>query len=247
VIALDFDGTLAPIVGDPQQARALPAAVTAIRELASLVGTVAVLTGRPALQAVEYASLRQVPGVVVLGHYGRQRWSDGELETPPPPEGLAVAKERLASVLAAAKAPDGTWIEDKGEAVAVHTRRAADPAAALEQLREPLVRLAADTGLRAEPGRLVVELRPDGSDKGAALTALVAEATRSAVMYCGDDVGDLPAFAAIRRLRAEGLPGVAVCSGSAEVTTIAADCDLVVDGPEAVAGLLAGLANVIRR
>ena len=247
LIALDFDGTLAPIVGDPEQARALPAAVTAIRELTLLVGTVAVLTGRPALKAVDYASLRQVPGVVVLGHYGRQRWSDGRLDTPPPPEGLAVAKERLPSVLAAAQAPAGTWIEDKGEAVAVHTRRAADPAAALEQLREPLARLAADTGLRAEPGRLVVELRPDGSDKGAALTALVAEGTRSAVLYCGDDVGDLPAFAAIRRLRAEGLPGVAVCSGSAEVTDIAAECDLVVDGPEGVAGLLSDLANVIRR
>jgi trehalose 6-phosphate phosphatase len=246
LIAVDFDGTLAPIVPDPEQARALPAAVDALRELTPLIGTMAVITGRPALTAVEYGFLDQVPGIVVLGHYGRQRWQNGRLDAPPPPAGLAVARERLPALLAAAAAPDGTWVEDKGEAVAVHTRRARDPEAALEQVREPLLRLAAETGLRAEPGRLVIELRPDGSDKGIALTALTAERARSAVMFCGDDLGDRPAFAAVRRLRADGLPGIAVCSGSSEVVDLAGESDLVVDGPAGIARLLAGIAAGIR-
>jgi trehalose 6-phosphate phosphatase len=246
LIAVDFDGTLAPIVPDPEQARALPAAVTALTDLATLVGTLAVLTGRPARTAVEYAALDQVPGVVVLGHYGRQRWHDGQLDAPPAPAGLAIARERLPSVLAAAAAAAGTWVEDKGDALAVHTRRAADPVAALGQIRAPMLRLAADTGLRAEPGRLVIELRPDGSDKGVALTGLAAERARSAVMFCGDDLGDRPAFAAVRRLRREGTPGIAVCSGSAEVTDLAGEADLVVDGPPGIAGLLAGIAAVVR-
>lgn len=245
LVAVDFDGTLAPIVPDPAQARALPAAVTALRELAPLIGTLAVLTGRPAAVAVEYGSLDQVPGIVVLGAYGRQRWHDGRLETPPPPAGLAVARERLPRVLADAAAPDGTWIEDKGDALAVHTRRAADPAAALEQVRGPLLTLAAETALRAEPGRLVIELRPAGADKGIALTELARQCARSAVMYCGDDLGDRPAFAAVRRLRDEGVPGLAVCSASAEVTDLAAEADLVVDGPEGVASLLAAIAVAI--
>src|SRR6266566_6831251 len=246
LIALDFDGTLAPIVLDPAQARALPAAVTALADLATLVATLAVLTGRPARTAVEYAALDQVPGVVVLGHYGRQRWHDGQLDAPPAPAGLAIARERLPSVLAAAAAAEGTWVEDKGDALAVHTRRAADPVAALGQVRAPLLQLAADTGLRAQPGRLVIELRPDGSDKGVALTGLAAERARSAVMFCGDDLGDRPAFAAVRRLRREGTPGVAVCSGSAEVTDLAGEADLVVDGPPGIAALLAGIAAVVR-
>ncbi len=245
LIAVDFDGTLAPIVPDPAEARPLPAAVTALRELAPLIGTLAVLTGRPAAIAVEYGSLDQVPGIVVLGAYGRQRWHDGQLETPPPPEGLAVARERLPGILADAAAPDGTWIEDKGDALAVHTRRAADPAAALEQVRAPLLTLAVDTGLRAEPGRLVIELRPAGADKGIALTQLARQRDRSAVMYCGDDLGDRPAFAAVRRLRGEGLPGLAVCSAAAEVADLAAEADLVVDGPEGVASLLAAIAAAI--
>jgi trehalose 6-phosphate phosphatase len=245
LIAVDFDGTLAPIVPDPEQARALPAAVDALRELTPLIGTMAVITGRPALTTVEYGFLDQVPGIVVLGHYGRQRWQNGRLDAPPAPAGLAVARERLPALLAAAAAPEGTWVEDKGEAVAVHTRRAHDPEAALEQVRGPLLRLAAETGLRAEPGRLVIELRPDGSDKGIALTALAAERPRSAAMFCGDDLGDRPAFAAVRRLRADGLPGIAVCSGSSEVVDLAGESDLVVDGPAGIAKLLGGIAAVI--
>ncbi|HVB42024.1 MAG TPA: trehalose-phosphatase [Streptosporangiaceae bacterium] len=245
LIALDFDGTLAPIVEDPAAARALPAAVSALRSLTPLVGTVAVITGRPARTAVEYGSLDQVPGIVVLGHYGRQRWAAGELTSPPAPPGLAVARERLPGVLAEVGAPDGTWIEDKADALAVHTRRAADPASALNLVSAPLLRLAAATGLRAEPGRFVVELRPPGADKGLALADLAAERPRSAVLFCGDDLGDRPAFNAVRRLREAGQPGLSVCSGSAEVPALAAEADLVVAGPQGVADLLAALASAI--
>lgn len=245
LVAFDFDGTLSPIVPDPAQARILPAALAGLRALAPLVGTVAVVTGRPAQVAVEYGSLDQVPGIVVLGHYGRQRWHDGELESPPPPPGLAVARERLPAVLAAAGADEGTWTEDKTDALAVHTRRAADPAAALERVRAPLLRLADDTGLRAEPGRLVIELRPGGADKGMALTDLTGQRERSVVVFCGDDLGDLPAFAALRQMRRNGLPVLAVCSGSAEVTELAEQADLIVDGPEGVARMLAAVAAAI--
>ncbi len=245
LIGLDFDGTLAPIVPDPAQARVLPAALAALRALTPLVGTVAVISGRPAPRAVEYGSLDQVPGVVVLGHYGRQRWQDGELTSPPSPPGLAVARERLPGVLARAGAPDGTWIEDKTDALAVHTRRTADPDRALAVISGPLLRLAERTGLRAEPGRMVLELRPPGSDKGQALMDLAAQRTPAAVMFCGDDLGDRPAFAAVRELRSAGTPGLAVCSGSAEVAGLADEADLVVAGPEGVAALLAGLAAAI--
>ncbi len=245
LVGLDFDGTLAPIVPDPAQARVLPAALAGLRALTPLVGTVAVISGRPAPRAVEYGSLDQVPGVVVLGHYGRQRWQDGELTSPPSPPGLAVARERLPGVLARAGAPDGTWIEDKTDALAVHTRRTADPDRALAVISGPLLRLAERTGLRAEPGRMVLELRPPGSDKGQALMDLAAQRTPAAVMFCGDDLGDRPAFAAVRELRSAGTPGLAVCSGSAEVAGLADEADLVVAGPEGVAALLAGLAAAI--
>ncbi|HME63860.1 MAG TPA: trehalose-phosphatase, partial [Streptosporangiaceae bacterium] len=70
LIGTDFDGTLAPIVDRPDQARAHPGAVPAITALAKAVGTVAVITGRPPADAVRLGGLDAVPGLIVLGHYG---------------------------------------------------------------------------------------------------------------------------------------------------------------------------------
>ncbi len=242
LIATDFDGTLAPIVADPRDARAQPGAVPALRRLAKAVGTLAVITGRPAAEAVAYGELDAIPGLVVLGHYGWQRWEDGKLTGPEPPRAVQAARQDLPSVLAQAGSPEGTWVEDKGHALAVHTRRTADPEAALRLLHGPLEELAAGLGLAAEPGRMVIELRPPGMDKGAALTSLATERAADPVMFCGDDLGDLPAFAAIRALRAAGIRGCTVASGSAESPQVAAAADLVVEGSEGIVALLVAIA-----
>ena len=243
LIALDFDGTLSPIVTDPAAARAHPGAVGALCRVAPLTGTLAIITGRPALAAVEYGGLGQVPGLIVLGHYGRERWQAGTLAAPPASPEVAAARRELPGVLAAAGAPEGTRTEDKEDALAVHTRNAARPGEALDLLRGPLARLAERAGLVLEPGRFVIELRPPGADKGSALENLAAERRPGAVLFCGDDLGDRPAFGAVRSLRARGIPGLAVCSGSAEVTGLADQADLIVDGPGGVVTLLGSLAD----
>ena len=247
VIGLDFDGTLAPIVADPEQARAHPDAVPALAALAPEVASVAVVTGRPAEVAVRYGGFADVPGLAhltVLGHYGAERWdaATGEVTAPPPHPGVAAVRAELPGLLERVGAGHSTWTEDKGRAVAVHTRRADDPQAAFEALRGPLTELAARHGLIVEPGRLVLELRPPGMDKGVALLDHVRRTAAGSVLYAGDDLGDLPAFAAVEELRSEGIPGLLVCSGSTEVTELAERADLVVDGPEGVVALLRALA-----
>ncbi len=243
LIATDYDGTLAPIVDDPAAATAAPGAADALARLGTRVGTVAIITGRPAAEAVALGGFAEVPGLIVLGHYGAERWQDGSVTAAPVPEGVAAARRALPGLLTEAGADDGTRLEDKGNAMAVHTRRAADPEAELARLREPLATLAAAVGLTVEPGRYVLELRPPGIDKGAALRALVRERAARAVVFCGDDLGDLTAFAAIRDLRADGVPGCAVGSRSEESPQVAAAADLVVDGPPGVVRLLAELAS----
>ena len=245
LIASDFDGTLSPIVADPAAAAALPGAAAALAGLGTRAGTVAIITGRPVAEAVRLGGFDGVPGLIILGHYGAERWQSGTVTAAPPPAGVAAARRALPGVLAAAGAADGTRLEDKGTALAVHTRQAADPAAALARLREPLATLAAAAGLTLEPGRFVLELRPPGIDKGAALRALVSEREARAVVFCGDDLGDLAAFAAIRELRADGVPGCAVASRSEESPQVAAAADLVVDGPAGVVRLLGELAAAI--
>ncbi|MFD9465875.1 trehalose-phosphatase [Streptomyces sp. NPDC060027] len=247
VVALDFDGTLAPIVPDPDQARAHPDAVPALAALAPKVASIAVVTGRPAGVAVRHGGFAGVPGLehlVVLGHYGAERWDavSGTVTAPAPHPGVAAVRAELPGFLDRIGAWQGTWIEEKGRAVAVHTRRAADPQAAFEALREPLADLATRHGLIVEPGRMVLELRPPGMDKGVALLEYVREVGAEAVLYAGDDLGDLPAFAAVDKLRSDGIPGLLVCSGSSEVGELAERADLVVDGPSGVVRLLASLA-----
>ncbi|WP_406311615.1 trehalose-phosphatase [Streptosporangium sp. NBC_01639] len=238
VIGLDFDGTLSPIVSDPASARIHPDGPAVLSRLGGLVGAIVVITGRPAGTAVEYGSLAAVPGLVVLGHYGLERWAAGTLTAPPVhPELDRVRAEldRLASTV------DGVRIEDKERAVAVHTRQAAEPQATLEALREPVAKLAAEAGLTVEPGKFVLELRPPGMDKGVALSAFLRERAARSVLFAGDDLGDLAAFVAVR---ASGLPGVTVFSGSAEISVAA---DIVVDGPAGVMELLGSIADAIER
>ncbi|MCL6302226.1 trehalose-phosphatase [Streptomyces kronopolitis] len=253
VIALDFDGTLAEIVPDPERARAHDGAVAALGRLVPRLRAAAVITGRPAAVAVRLGGFADVPGLdhlTVLGHYGAERWeaATGALHAPPPHPGVAALEAELPGVLDSSGVWHGTWtaaaVERKGgRAVAVHTRRAPDPQGAFDRLHAPLAALAARHGLIVEPGRLVLELRPPGMDKGVALTDWVRETGATTVLYAGDDLGDLAAFGAVERLRADGLAGVLVCSGSAEVTELADRADLVVDGPAGVVGLLGGLAD----
>ncbi|GHH30601.1 trehalose-phosphatase [Streptomyces lanatus] len=248
LIALDFDGTLAPIVPDPEQARAHPDALPALAALAPKVAAVAVVTGRPADVAVRYGGFGGVPGLehlVVLGHYGAERWDavSGKVTAPDPHPGIAAVRAELPALLEG----HGTWIEDKGHAVAVHTRRAADPQGTFDALRAPLTDLATRNGLIVEPGRMVLELRPPGMDKGVALSRYVRELGVESVLYAGDDLGDLPAYAAVEALRSDGTFGVLVCSGSEEVTELSQRADVVVDGPEGVVRLLRAIADQVDR
>jgi trehalose 6-phosphate phosphatase len=246
LIGSDFDGTLSPIVSDPAAAYAHPGAIAALRRLAGAVGTLAVITGRPVAQAVELGDLASVPGLIVLGHYGWERWEGGRVVAPAAPPGVAAVRRDLPGVLAAAGAPEGTRIEDKGHALAVHTRGTADPDAALARLRGPLLALAEQAGLTVEPGRQVIELRPPGMDKGVALRELSAERAARSVMYCGDDLGDLAAFAAVRALRADGIPGLNVLSAAPESEVPREEADLPVDGPDGIAIFLALLADALQ-
>ncbi|MEV0390735.1 trehalose-phosphatase [Nonomuraea sp. NPDC050643] len=244
VIGLDFDGTLAPIVPDPAKAVIHPKAPEALADLGAHVLAVVIVTGRPAATALELGpGLAAVPGLVVLGHYGFERWEGGRISAPPPPPGVPRAEAEL-PLLLGSLGLEGVTIEDKGRAVAVHTRRSPDPEGALARLREPLAELAGKHDLVIEPGRMVLELRPPGMDKGHALSLFLAERAARSVMFVGDDLGDLAAFEAVR---ACGLPGVTVCSGSTEVTALAERADIVVDGPEGVVALLSELASAFSR
>jgi trehalose 6-phosphate phosphatase len=243
----DFDGTLAPIVEDPASARPLGIVPALLAGLARRFATMAVVSGRPATFLADRLIL-PVGGddggggpapLRLVGLYGLESVDrDGNVR---PDERVA---PWLAVVAEAADrlrdgAPAGVLVEVKGSAVTVHWRRAPDAGGwATARVAEESDR----TGLVPHPGRLSVELRPPlAIDKGTVVEQLTSGC--SAACFLGDDLGDLPAFAALGRLAAMGaMTTVGVAVQDAETAPeVAAAADLVVDGPEGAVAVLAWL------
>ncbi|MCW2794644.1 trehalose-phosphatase [Nocardioides sp.] len=247
VVGLDFDGTLSPIVDDPDEARIHPDASDVLVDLAEQVNAIAVVTGRPARQALDLGGLEDVGRAIgdagkelyLFGQYGNERWSstNRRVISPRPPPGLAAFERDLPRTLRLADAADA-FVEDKGLAVAVHTRRLADRESAFERLLPAVRELAKQHGLIVEPGRNVIEIRSAGMHKGLAVETIVAELQAGAFMFAGDDLGDLEAFEAVRALDRAGMPTLLVCSASTEESALIDLSDVVVKGPEGVLDLL---------
>jgi trehalose 6-phosphate phosphatase len=250
LLAFDFDGVLSPIVDDPEQAQPLPGIFGAIADLSLRVGAVAIITGRPVSFVISrkgFQILDIVSELTIYGHYGLERWDaiSRKISSQPTAGDIAAVRAELEQLLHQAHVPAGVWLEDKGSAVAVHTRRTADPDAALAVLSQPVQEVASRHQLRVEPGKMVLEIRPAGISKGDVLREIVAEHRFTGVLYAGDDLGDLSAFAAVDALRNTGVAGVKVCSASAEAREVAEAADLVVDGPAGIVELLAYLRREV--
>ena len=249
LVGIDFDGTLAPIVADPEQAHADPRAVAALGRLGALLGTVAIVTGRPARTAVRLGGFRSQEGLerlVVLGQYGVERWdaATDEFVIPPDPGQVAALEQEIPPLLERLGQGDA-HIEHKGRAVVVHTRQLPDPDGSFTALSGPLSDLAERHAMVVEPGKNVLEIRSPGIDKGVALREIVERTGARQVVFIGDDLGDLPAFRLVEQLRREGRGGLLVCSASHEEDALSALADVVVQGPAGVATWLEELADAL--
>jgi trehalose 6-phosphate phosphatase len=252
VIGLDMDGTLSPIVADPALAHIHPDAPATLVELAGVVRAIAIITGRPARQALALGGLDEVGTEIanrgrelqVFGQYGNERWSshDRRVVSPRPPAGLARFLAELPRTLREAGA-QSAYVEEKGLAVAVHTRRMADPAPALALLTPAVATLALRHGLTTEPGRNVIEVRAPGVDKGTAVRLIANEVSAEGFLFAGDDLGDVEAFAAVEEMRDQGFATLLVCSASDEQSELLGRSDVVVHGPEGVIAFLRQLTR----
>jgi trehalose 6-phosphate phosphatase len=221
---LDVDGTLSPIVARPEEAALQPGAREAIRGVLPTVALVAVISGRPTPQA---AAMVSVDGVRILGSYGL-----GDL--PPVPPGILAAVEEAAGGIMGAR------VERKGGTVAVHVRGTLDPIDAQALLARALAPIARSADMDIAVGKQVLELVPAGRDlKGEAVEHTIEAESLGSVMYVGDDVADLGAFAALDRAATRGIVTIKVAARGVETPErLVSDADLVVEGPEGVVRLL---------
>jgi len=219
-LVFDVDGTLAPIVDDPADARVPDATRGELRRLAARYALVGCVSGRPADVA---RAIVGVPELVYVGEHGL------ELD----PEAAAWARRIHAFA-------DGIErsAERKPLSVAFHYRTAPDPEVARIEL-EPVAAAALEAGFRTRWGRMVLEVLPPlETSKGTAVRRLLEERGLRRALYAGDDATDLDAFNALDGL--ELAVRVAVVSTEGPVR-LGEQADLVVSSPAALAELVAQL------
>ena len=238
LVATDFDGTLAPLQRDPEDSRPVAGTIEALTALAERGAQLAVITGRDARTVVRLGGLDAVPGLDRRRALRRRDLDRRRARHAGHPAGHGAAA-RAAARRAARRRPGGV---DRGQAAVAGRARPAR--------RRP----AGGAGRGARAGR-----RPSAtswasrctraagcSSCGCPATTRPARWPRSPragrrVLFLGDDLGDLPAFEQIRRIRAarDARPGASACSPPGP-TAIAEAADVTVDDPAAIVDLLRG-------
>jgi len=243
LLATDFDGTLSLIVDDPDAAVPLPGAAQVLQSLASSLGELAIVSGRPVEFLVDRLSVQLSAAdqsglpdsLTLVGLYGLQQIRHGVRSDHP--ESVAWP-ERVAALASAAETngPAGMRVELKGLSITLHYRGQPQLGDQVEQYAREL---AATSGLVARTARMSVELHPPiDVDKGTVLLTL-AHQLAGPVLFLGDDVGDLPAFDALDTLAESGLQVFRILAQSEESDDeLLRRADLILDGPSAMIDLL---------
>lgn len=241
----DLDGTLAPIVERPEDARVPERTRELVERIAERYAGAGVITGREATEARRILGLERL---TYVGNHGFEVLLPGEGE-PEPAAALGDAAGRVGEFVAGLSSErlSGAQlrIEDKGAIQALHWRGAATEADA-ERVAFEIAAEAERAGLWTHRGRKVIELRPPVElDKGAGLRSVLRFVPARAAFYAGDDRTDIDAFAAMTALteagKLERAVRVAVVSDESPAA-VAAAADLSVDGPEGFVSVLEALA-----
>ncbi len=229
----DFDGTLSDIVSDPETAVPVAGVVDALGALATCVGRVAIVSGRP----VDFLVRQHFsPAVALIGVYGLESVVDGvRSEHVLGREWAEVVNDVAAQ--SEAEGPHGMRVESKGFSMTLHFREHPEIEA---EVQEWAALQATGSGLVVRPARMSFELHPPITvDKGSALVAIAQGLT--AACFLGDDVGDLPAFDGLDELARDGVATMRIAVRTSESSRALLDrADLVVDGP-------AGALNLLRQ
>lgn len=197
LVALDFDGTLAPEVDEPERARALPEARTAVLRLLGMPHTrVALVSGR-SLASLEHVS--QLPdNTLLIGSHGIEIRLDDPADHLP----LDAAERARVGVLGevlgeVADSIDQVWLEEKPAGFALHTRLATERNSRVAHLVARSEAAAEVSGLTVRDGKNVLEFSVRSTTKGEAIEHLRGYTDATSVFFAGDDVTDEDGFAAL--------------------------------------------------
>lgn len=233
---LDFDGVLADITANPDEAVPRDGIAALLETLDDGLGRLAIVSGRP----VGYLARHVPESIDLVGLYGLEWRHNGQHHTLHEAEEWRSAFRDLAADAAARFGSE--VVEPKGLSLTVHYRQHADLA---EPMGAWVREIAEATGAHHRPAKQSFELHPPiQRDKGTVVVDLAQDL--DPVAYFGDDLGDLPAFDGLDTLAARGVATVRVAVASAEAPPILLSrADHVVEGPGAAQDLLGELVELI--
>ncbi len=196
LVAMDFDGTMSPLVDHAADARALPRSAAAFAALAELPRTTTALISGRALD-----SLRAVASppeeTLLIGSHGAEVWmgpgSSELMLDDAQRELLAEVRQELEGIVE--QAP-GTLLEDKPAGVVLHTRLAADDVAE-DAVAAARAVLQDRSGVFLKSGNRVLETSVVNASKGEGIAFLRQAAGATAVAFAGDDTTDEDALASL--------------------------------------------------
>jgi trehalose 6-phosphate phosphatase len=198
---LDVDGTLVEIAETPEGVtpdHRLPDILSAVSR--RLGGAVALVSGRRVDTLDRFFAPLRLPAAGLHGL--ERRDAAGDLRRAPPTPAIREAAEKARAFAAA---HPGVLLEDKGATVALHFRQAPEAGPAATAFAEALT--GALRGTILQKGKMVVEIRPAGADKGSVIAAFMTEAPfrdRTPV-FAGDDVTDEAGFAMVNSLQGHSI------------------------------------------
>lgn len=230
LLALDFDGTLAPLVNDPSAARALPGIAEMLCALAACPGlSLAVITGRDRDGILPLLS--GFPPLWLAVSHGREILEPDQAHADSVPDSRLEFLRRL-------PLPDGLRREDKAFSCAFHWRGRPEgcPRAWLSET----ARMAEEAGLERLEGRQVCEFLLPGPGKLAAFSELRSRTASAVVVFAGDDVTDHSA------IEYASCHGTGIYVRSEESAWDFPEGILCLDGPEALLEWLQELWECVR-
>ncbi len=197
---LDFDGTLVELAETPDSIRVPPQLEPLIRRLqVRLDGRLAIISGRSIADLERYVSCA---GIAVSGSHGLElQLADGTRVPLYAPPSLEEVRSKVAAF---ADGRPALLVEEKPAGIALHYRRSPEEGArVLDFMRD----LAGRSGFAVQQGKMVVELRPPGADKGDAVRALMLEPAFAGArpVFVGDDQTDEHGFQAAAALGGSGI------------------------------------------
>lgn len=197
LLALDFDGTMAPIVEHAEDARPLPRTAAAFAALSALEGTTTALVSGRALGSLRRVAAPPARTLLVGSHGAESWWGPDSPALELTAEQAATLELARAAVAQATTRFNGTVAEHKPAGVALHYRLASksDGIAAVELVSEAL---SGNPAIHISTGKKVLEMSVIKANKGQSLAALREYTQATATFFAGDDVTDEHGFEVLR-------------------------------------------------